>query len=108
MKDLYLLSEQQYGVVSRRQLAELGLTSRQIDILISSGRLRIVHRGIYRVAGSPRSHGQDLMAACLAAEPAAASHRSAGALWGLSAAHPTRPEILVEGPARRGLAGVII
>src|SRR3954447_23037625 len=98
MKDLYRVAEQQYGIVTRGQLNASGLTDRQIERLITSGQLVPTHKGVYRLAGSPGSRRQDLMAACLTTGPAGASHRSAGTLWGLATVHETLPEILVEGP----------
>ena len=42
------------------------------------------YRGVYRLAGAPRSWRQGLLAACLAAgDGAVASHRAAAALWRL-------------------------
>jgi very-short-patch-repair endonuclease len=51
---------------------------------VEVGRWEHVARGVYRVAGAPRTWRQRLIAAVFAAGPGAvASHRSAAALWGL-------------------------
>lgn len=54
---------------------------RSINRRVYSGEWEAVDHGVYRVAGTPPSWRQRLMAACLAG-PAVASHRSAAALWG--------------------------
>lgn len=76
------LARMQHSVVTRAQLLILGFDRNRIDRMVKSGRLRILHRGIYLVgpAESPISH---LCAAVLLAGPdAAISHRSAAALHG--------------------------
>lgn len=60
------------------------MSPRQIQARVDSGRLAPVHRTVYRLAGGRSAPAQTLPAACLAAGPGAvASHRSAGAGWGL-------------------------
>jgi very-short-patch-repair endonuclease len=76
------LAERQHGVVTRAQLSELGLGAGAIDHRVRLGRLRAVHRGVYRI-GLLSSDGRR-MAAVLACGPGAVlSHRSAAALWGI-------------------------
>ncbi len=78
-----------YGVISRRQALELGLTSAQINARLRSGAWDVVYRGVYHLAGSPRDLLSDLRAALLVGGPGAAvSHRSAAWLWGIT---PTSP-----------------
>src|SRR3954452_23363062 len=81
---VWALVRRQHGVIARWQLAELGLTPSAIRHRMSTGRLRLIHRGVY-VVGRPEltQHG-GWMAAVLACGPGAAlSHGSAGALWGI-------------------------
>ena len=79
-----VLAEGQYGVVSRRQLLELGLTARAVEHRVDVGRLHSMHRGVYVVGHRVLSMRGRWMAAVLAGGPGAAlSHRAAGALWGL-------------------------
>jgi very-short-patch-repair endonuclease len=76
------LATAQHGVVSRAQLRHAGLTTAGIDNGVKSGRLLLVHRGVYAVGHRPASHQARAMAAVLACGPGAAlSHRSAAALW---------------------------
>ena len=88
------LASGQHGLATRGQLRARGLTDRQIDVLWSSGRIHPVHRGVFRVLGSPASPEQRLLAACLAGGPdAVASHRGAAWLWGATACGELMPEI---------------
>ncbi|MBI2170262.1 MAG: type IV toxin-antitoxin system AbiEi family antitoxin domain-containing protein [Actinobacteria bacterium] len=81
---IYEFTRRQHSLVTREQLLSLGLTDRQVDYLLQSGRLRRFHRGVYVLPGVAASWHQRLMAACLAVGAGAAvSHRAAAALWGL-------------------------
>jgi hypothetical protein len=61
------LLDDQTGVVSRRQLRDLGLEKGQIDSLIRRGHQRRVAHGTYLRTAAGRSHVQDALAACLRA-----------------------------------------
>jgi len=82
-KDLRIarLAETQHGVVTRRQAEKNGFTAGACERRLASGRWVPVHRGVYRLAGTPQSWEQSVMAACLAVPSCVASHRVAGALW---------------------------
>lgn len=71
-----------HGILSRDQLIAAGLSPSAIHRRVASGELEPVHYRVYRVAGSPRTWLQDLMAACLSLE-GVVSHRAAAALLGL-------------------------
>jgi hypothetical protein len=59
------------------------MTRRQIEVRLASGLWERVQPGVYRVAGTPSSWHQDLLAACLTAGPTAlVSHRAGAAFWG--------------------------
>jgi predicted transcriptional regulator of viral defense system len=77
------LAGSQHGVISRRQLLEIGMGRRAIVRRVEQGRLHEVHRGVY-VAGVRRiSRRGRWMAAVLACGPGALlTHRSAARLWG--------------------------
>src|SRR4051794_2860423 len=82
--ELAALAARQYGVVARRQLLDLGLSSSTIDRLIAARRLLRLHRGVYAVGHSALlREGRWLAAALAVGESAVLSRRSAGALWGL-------------------------
>lgn len=75
------LAEKQHSVITFEQALACGLTVKQVRHLVETGRWERLARGVYRIAGSPRTWEQRLMALTCAAGPlAAASHRSAAAL----------------------------
>jgi Transcriptional regulator, AbiEi antitoxin len=96
----------QYGVVSHRQLLELGFSPSAVGRLASCGRLHRVHRGVYAVGHPALTRHGGCMAAILACgDRAVLSHRSAGWLWGLTPGYSALVEITV--PTRgRQRAGV--
>jgi very-short-patch-repair endonuclease len=78
------LAAKQHGVVARGQLLQAGLTPRQIEWRIHTGRLHETHRGIYLVGHAvppPLALEQAALLAC--GEAAVLSHRSAAHLWNL-------------------------
>ena len=75
------LSARQHGVFSRAQAIAAGMHGSAIDRRVNTGKWETVDYAVYRVAGTPPTWRQRLVAACLAG-PALASHRSAAALWG--------------------------
>ncbi|MDQ6837563.1 MAG: type IV toxin-antitoxin system AbiEi family antitoxin domain-containing protein [Actinomycetota bacterium] len=98
----------QEGVISRRQALLAGLTSRQIDRMVSAGDWQRLHNGVYRVAGAPvTAHGR-LLAACLARPGAVASHESAAWLWDLVPGPPPVPTLSVLRSAGHLRAGVVV
>jgi predicted transcriptional regulator of viral defense system len=74
-----------HGVVTRRQLLELGLGRDAIRYRVEIGRLYPFHSGVYGVGHRPVSPQAHAMAAVLACGPAAVlSHGSAATLWGIT------------------------
>jgi len=69
-----------HGLLTRTDAVVAGLTPRQIERRVLTNRWRRVHRGVYAVAGSPRTVEQDLLAGCMATD-GAASHRAGMTLW---------------------------
>jgi len=91
----------QHGVISRAQLAALGLQSWVIGHEVRVGRLHRVHRGVYAVGHRRISREGRWIAAVLAVgADAALSHASAAALWGVRTV-PAGP-IDVTLPTRNG------
>jgi predicted transcriptional regulator of viral defense system len=83
-RELSELATRQHGVVSRGQALDAGLTTRMIERRLASGRLHLLHRGVYAVGHRRLSVRSRWMAAVLACgDGAVLSHRSAAALWGL-------------------------
>lgn len=101
------VAAEQHGAVARGQLRDLGLTGRQIDRLVTSGRLEAAGPGTYRVPGSAATWLQRVQIALLAAGPdAVASHRSAAALLGLDGFRTGPVEITVDRRHRNRLVEV--
>lgn len=90
------LARRQHGVVTRRQLAELGLTKHGIDHRVARGRLHPVRRGIYAV-GRPEltEEGRWMAAVLVAGGPgvAALSCSSAAALFRIGVEHAAGIEV---------------
>lgn len=105
--EIWALVGRQHGAVARRQLLDLGLSPRQIERRIASGRLHPLWRGVYAV-GRPQldRHGR-WMAAVLACGPdAALSHGSAAALWGFGAEQGSLIDVSVPARSRSSLHGL--
>jgi hypothetical protein len=101
------VAARQHGLVLRRQARAAGLSPRQIDRRLQSGRWRLAARGVYAVAAVPAGWRQDALAACLSrADTAVASHLTAAALHGL-ARPPSTPHITVPAGAGRSPLAVV-
>src|SRR3982074_2652796 len=88
---VWALVRSQHGVVARRQLLELGLTSIAITHRISKGRLHPVFRGVYAVGRRQLTRRAQWMAAILSCGPdAVLSHSSAAALWEIHLERPSQ------------------
>lgn len=97
----------QHGVVTRRQLLELGLSAQSIQHRLAKGRLYRVERGVYAVGRRGLTRQGRWMAAVLACGPnAALSHQSAAALWGIGMDSSREIEISLLGSSARRRAGV--
>jgi very-short-patch-repair endonuclease len=106
-KLVWQLVRRQHGVITRRQLLELGLTRHAIEHRVETGRLHLIHRGVY-VVGRPELdvYGR-CMAAVLACGPRAlVSHETAAELWGIRPARDGWIEISVPLTVQRSLTGV--
>jgi very-short-patch-repair endonuclease len=86
---IHRLAHRQYGCVSREQLLRLGLGPDAVKHRLRSGRLSLLHRGVYAVGPAPGTQERRWAAALLACgEGAVLSHVSAAALWHLRAVDP--------------------
>jgi very-short-patch-repair endonuclease len=105
--ELAELAKRQYGVVSQRQLRNLGYSEGAIARAASAGRLHRVHRGVYAVGYSALSRqGQCLAAVLACGEGALLSHGSAAWIWGLSTRWLARPEATA--PARGHIRATVL
>jgi hypothetical protein len=94
------LARRQHGVFTRRQAAEVGFTSSEVDGRVRRAEWVSVDHGVYRSAETADSWKQRLMAACLVG-PAVASHRAAAALWELVGIPPDVVEVTAVRHRRR-------
>lgn len=104
--ELAELAEAQHGVVTFRQLRELGFSKGHISRAFGSGRLRRIHRGVYAVGhGRISRHGRCLAAVLACGEGAVLSHHSAAWLWGFLPTCPAEASVTVpsQGHRRRGI-----
>jgi putative AbiEi antitoxin of type IV toxin-antitoxin system/uncharacterized protein DUF559 len=100
------LATRQHGVVARRQLLALGLSSSAIASRVAAGRLHPVRPGVYAVGHRVLSRRAQWMAAVLfGGGDAVLSHLSAAALWGIRGDSSGPIEVTV--PARsRSRSGI--
>jgi very-short-patch-repair endonuclease len=100
--DVEGVAARQGGVVSRRQLLQLGLSAEAIKHRIATRRLFVVYRGVYVVGHQALSDRGRIIAALFAAGPgAAASHWTAAYVDQLTPTLPAVIDVTVTGHARR-------
>jgi hypothetical protein len=76
------IAERQHGVVTREQLAAVGIDKSGVTRRVQAGRLHRLHRGVYAVGHRSLSwRGRWLAAVLAAGDGAVLSHTSAVALW---------------------------
>ncbi len=108
-------------MVKRSELLDQGLSRGRIDWMVSSGRLELVHRGLYLVRGQPtdsrdefgsspnfgNSFDQERARAHLAGcgPGAVLSHHSAAALHGFDTTHPRPSAVYVSAGRTCGVRG---
>lgn len=101
------LAERQFGVVSRRQLVDVGVTRSMIETRLRRGTLVLLHPGVYAVGHRQlRREGQWLAAVLWAGSGAALSHRDAAALHGLRPCNRSRIEITTKRRPRAVRPGI--
>jgi very-short-patch-repair endonuclease len=87
----------QQGIVARAQLLRVGVSTSTIDRALRSGRLHLIHKGVYSTQ-APELVTEDalLIAALMAAgDGAVLSHGTAAWRWHIIPARPTRIELAV-------------
>jgi very-short-patch-repair endonuclease len=98
------LATRRDGIATRAELVELGASAAAIDHRVRTGKLIVVHRGVYAVGHGALTDRGTMRAALAAAGPSAVlSHRTAAALWQLTPSMPPYVEVTVirRGPRTR-------
>jgi hypothetical protein len=92
------LAGHQYGLVSRTQLVQIGMSRSAIDRRIRTGRLHLLHPGVFAVGHHiVCQEGRWLAAVLRVGEGAVLSHRSAAELWGICRAR-NRSQVHISAP----------
>jgi len=105
----WALVRAQHGVITRRQLIEIGYTEAAIRNRLETGRLHEIHRGVYAVGRKARTQEGLWMAAVLAGEESALlSHQSMAEHFGVRPRLGMPVEITIPGRHRRSREGLII
>jgi very-short-patch-repair endonuclease len=100
----------QHGVAGRAQLLARGLGPDVIDRMIRSGRLVVLHRGVYQVGPLPVARAAEAGAVLRCGNTSRISHRSAAALHNLLDADrvPREVEVTMSRRRHRRIRGVRI
>jgi hypothetical protein len=101
------LAAVQHGVVTRSQVAPLGMTDRMIHRRIADGRWLRMHAGVYRLAAAPATFRQRAIAASLSLG-GIVSHQSAGRLWALEGVDTRDVHVTVDADRSRAIDGVAV
>ena len=88
------LAARQHGVVARAQLRERGVSARQVQYRLETGRLRRLHAGVYAVGPVPGLLQQEMAAALASGRGAVVSHWSAAGCWEIAPRRPGRPVVV--------------
>jgi very-short-patch-repair endonuclease len=103
-------ARRQRGLVTHAQLTAAGLSAKAIRHRVRTGRLHVIHPGVYAVGRPDLSREGRWLAAVLACgDDAALSHLPAALLWGIAERGDERPHVTVPTQAgRKAPAGVTL
>jgi predicted transcriptional regulator of viral defense system len=94
-------------MVTRRQLAAIGVTRSGLSRRVEAGRLERVHRGVYAVGHRQGTREASWIAAVMACSPGAfLSHLDAAALWEIYASRGTTIHVTTTARSARRIPGV--
>lgn len=103
------LAALQHGRFTAEQARELGFDDHHREYRVRAGRWTAPHPSVYRIAGTPDTWHGTLLECCWAVHgTAAASHRSAAALWDLPGAMRDIVEITCVRWHRGFVAGLVV
>lgn len=85
IREIRELSENQFGLVARRQLTAAGIDRKKIERRVRWGELEVVTQRVLRLVGVPTSKEQRLMTPLLhVGDGTLLSHTTAAAWWGIA------------------------
>jgi len=94
------VARRHHGLITRAMARDLGVSSSTFTRAVASGMLELLYPSVARLAGTPDTFHQRVLAAILATgDGGIASHRTAAALWGVE--RPADDPIDVILPSRR-------
>jgi hypothetical protein len=92
---LAAIARDQRGIFTLEQAVASGLSNRTVRSRVDRGIFERIHPGVFGFAGSDTGWHRRVLAAVLSASPpAAASHRTAAFLWGMTARRPDTVEVV--------------
>ena len=101
------LAQAQFGVVTSRQLRELGFSSSAISRMVAAGRLIRLYRGDYAVGHSRLiARGRWLAAVLACGDQAVLSHREAAAVLDLRRSERSQVDVTAPSRSRCGQRGI--
>jgi len=109
MEKLLVLAATQFGLFTRLDAHERRVSDHMLQARVRNGSLEQIATNVYRVAGSPNSWHQDVLAACWAGGPrCVASHRTACVLHRFDGFRAGIIEVTVPRPQRFRRTGVVV
>lgn len=99
---LVSLAASQHGLLTRAQAIAAGMSATSVKTRVRSGRWERRARGVYAIAGSPKTRAQEILLACLASGPEAmATSYTAAELHGLTGIFTGGKPIVAVAPANK-------
>ncbi len=103
------MAARQRSLIHRDQALDLGMTVRQFQARAAGGIYLRMQPNVFRLAGSPVTWEQRVLAACMSAgRGAGASHRCAALIWGFRGIESAPVEITVPASRRPSLTEVVV
>lgn len=101
------IARDQFGLLTLAQALAAGIPLHHVKLRLRQRRWEAVHRGVYRIAGTPSCREQRVLAACLGSD-GVASHRAAAEEWNLDGVDRGWTEVTVSTRHRPSLHGVVV
>jgi hypothetical protein len=110
LRDVHAFTRTHHGLIDVRTAAALGMSVSAWYRSIESGVLEFVHPGVTRVAGTPVTTEQRILAAVWACGPGAmSSHRSSASVWGVRRPPDDPVDVIVPARSRSArIDGVVV